>query len=589
MHDFEYGIIGNGRSCALVSRQGSIDWCCLADFDSPSVFAALLDDAKGGRFALRPAEDDFSTEQRYLPHTNVLVTRFLTASGAFEVTDFMPCHRAASGDYKCPPDVMRLIRPVEGQPRIRVQFDPRLGYAEHATRVLRHAKYLKAETVEGAHESVYLYSNLDLGSVQSGEPCQLDREAYLVLAYDQKIGQMDLERVVLALERTKLYWMNWCARAPRNRAYGDPIERSALVLKLLSYQPTGAILAAATTSLPEKIGEERNWDYRFCWIRDASMTIRAMARLGHWRVARRFFEFLLDVVPYKNDRIQIMYGLRGQKELTERTLDWLDGYAGSRPVRIGNAAWSQQQNDIYGVLLDAIHAGFQLFHDDTPDLEALWTVTRGIVRHIEAHWREPDNGIWEIRGERRHFTSSKVMCWVGLERAVRIATSLGMHEYRETWTHVAEQIRADVFAHGFDAKLGVFTQSYGSPHLDAANLLFHRLGFLQSDDPRWTATVRATQRALVRDGLMYRYRNDDDFGSPDSAFLLCSFWLIQALFNIGDVATARQMFEDILGCGNHLGLLSEDLDFTTRRQLGNFPQAYSHLALIDTALLLGPE
>jgi GH15 family glucan-1,4-alpha-glucosidase len=586
MNNFEYGIIGNGRSCALVSRQGSIDWCCLADFDSPSVFAALLDDARGGRFAVCPVDAEFSTQQRYLPHTNILVTRFVAASGTFEVMDFMPRYRAARGNYKCPPEVVRVLRPVEGQPMLHIVFEPRLGYAEHATRVVRHAKYLKAETAEGAHESVYLYSNLDLGSIQSGEPFRLDQDAYLLLAYDQKIGEMDIDRVDLALERTKLYWMNWCARTTRTQSYREPVERSALVLKLLSYQPSGAILAAATTSLPEQLGTQRNWDYRYCWIRDASMTIRTLVNLGHWRVARRFFEFLLDVVPYKTARIQIMYGLRGQTVLTERTLDWLEGHAGSRPVRVGNAAWSQQQNDIYGVLLDAIHAGFLLFRDDTPDLEALWTMTRGIVRHIEAHWQEPDNGIWEIRDDRRHFTSSKVMCWVGLDRAARIATLLGMNEYRAPWNRVAEQIRADVFAHGYDTELGAFTQSYGSPHLDAANLLFHRLGFIPADDPRWTATVRTTQRALACDGLMYRYRHADDFGVPTSAFLVCSFWMIQALVSIGDLETARQWFEEALGCGNHLGLFSEDVDFGTRRLLGNFPQAYSHLALIDTALLL---
>ena len=585
MNSFEYGIIGNGRSCALVSREGSIDWCCLANFDSPSVFAALLDEARGGRFAVRPAEHGATTEQRYLPHTNILATRFVAASGSFEILDFMPRHRTSRGIHQCPAEVVRLLRPLNGPATIRVLFQPRLGYAEHPTRVVRHPRYLKAETTVGAHESVYLYSNLDLGGIQSGEPLRLDDDAYLVLTYDQKIGPMDLERVSLAFERTKLYWMNWGTRTTRTHAYREHVERSMLVLKLLSYQPTGAILAAATTSLPEQIGEERNWDYRYCWIRDASMTIRTLVNLGHRRVARRFFEFLLDVVPYKNDRIQIMYGLRGQKKLTERTLDWLEGYQGSRPVRVGNAAWSQQQNDIYGVLLDVIHAGFLLFRDDTLDLEAMWTMTRGIVRHIEVHWHEPDQGIWEIRGEPRHFTFSKVMCWVGLDRAVRIAKLLGMSEYSQPWARLAERIRDDVFAHGYNAELGAFTQSYGSPHLDAANLLFHRLGFIPADDPRWRSTVHTTRRELGRDGLMYRYRHEDDFGAPDSAFLVCSFWMIQALISVGERQDARKLFEDVLGCGNHLGLFSEDLDFATRRQLGNFPQAYSHLALIDTALL----
>ena len=585
MDSLDYGIIGNGRSCALVSARGSIDWCCLADFDSPSVFAALLDERRGGRFAVEPADVDFKTDQRYVQHTNVLVTRFVGSGGVFEVTDFMPRYRTSRGSHHCPPELVRLVRPVVAHPLIRIVFEPRLGYAERATRITRHAHYLKAETTAGAHESVYLYSNLDLGAVQAGEPLRLDGDAYLVLAYDQKIGQMDLERIVLAFERTKLYWMNWCARGARTPVYREHVERSALVLKLLSYQPTGAILAAATTSLPEHIGKERNWDYRFCWIRDASMTIRTLVSLGHRRVARRFFQFLLDVVPYKDERIQVMYGIRGQKELTERTLDWLEGYAGSRPVRIGNAAWCQQQHDIYGVLLDAIHAGLVLFRGEAAGLEALWTMTRGIVRHIEAHWDEPDQGIWEIRGAPRHFTFSKVMCWVGLERATRIAALLGMDEYCQPWTALAERIRCDVLAHGYDARVGAFTQSYGSPHLDATNLLYYRLGFIGADDPRWRTTVHATRRELCRDGLMYRYRHADDFGAPESAFLVCSFWMVQALLSIGEHRAAREAFDEVLGCGNHLGLFSEDVDFATKRLLGNFPQAYSHLALINTALL----
>ncbi|MBN1612041.1 MAG: glycoside hydrolase family 15 protein [Polyangiaceae bacterium] len=585
MDSFDYGIIGNGRSCALVSARGSIDWCCLADFDSPSVFAALLDQSRGGQFAIEPVDVDFKTDQRYLRHTNVLVTRFVSSSGAFDVTDFMPRYHTSRGSHHCPPEVVRLVRPVVANPMIRIRFEPRLGYAEHPTRITRFARYLKAETTVGAHESVYLYSNLDLGAVQAGEPLRLQGDSYLLLAYDQKIGRVDLERVVLAFERTKLYWMNWCVRAARTPVYREHVERSALVLKLLSYQPTGAILAAATTSLPEQIGKERNWDYRFCWIRDASMTIRTLVNLGHRRVARRFFEFLLDAVPYKDDRIQVMYGIRGQKELTERTLDWLSGYADSRPVRIGNAAWCQQQHDIYGVLLDAIHAGLVMFRGEVASLEALWTMTRGIVRHIEAHWKEPDQGIWEIRGAPRHFTFSKVMCWVGLERAARIAALLGMDEYCQPWTTLAERIRSDVFAHGYDAQVGAFTQSYGSPYLDATNLLLCRLGFIGADDPRWAATVHATRRELCREGLMYRYRHADDFGVPESAFLVCTFWMVQALLSIGERRAARESFEEVLGCGNHLGLLSEDVEFATKRLLGNFPQAYSHLALIDTALL----
>jgi len=586
MDQLHYGIIGNGRTATLVSRSGSIDWCCLADFDSPSVFAALLDSKRGGRFAFEAASGSLvASDQRYLRHTNILSTRLSTADGSLDVVDFMPRYRTASGTDHYPPDVVRLLRPAQGRPRLRIRFEPRLGYGEHPTRIVQLGRYLKAETTTGPHESIYLYSNLDLYAILQGAPIEICDDAFLMVSYDQKLGPVDLEHLVLDYERTKVYWMDWCERTTRTLSYRDMVERSALVLKLLSCQSTGALLAAATTSLPESIGDQRNWDYRFCWIRDASMTIRALVDLGHYHVARRFFDFLLEVVPYKDDRIQIMYGIRGQKELTERTLDWLDGYQGSRPVRVGNAAWSQQQNDIYGVLLEVIHAGFVLFSDDAPNLEALWTMTRGIVRHIEAHWQQPDHGIWEIRGEPRHFTLSKVMCWVGLDRAARIAALLERDEYRRPWLALSEQIRADVMSHGFDVERGAFTQSYGAPELDASNLLLERLGFIAADDPRWLSTVRATERELCRDGLMYRYRHVDDFGAPTSSFLVCSFWMVQALYGIGERERARSMFEDLLRSANHLGLLSEDLDFASRRLLGNFPQAYSHLALVETALM----
>lgn len=585
MENLDYGIIGNGKSCALVSRKASIDWCCLADFDSPSVFAALLDKQRGGRFSVDAVGDECQASQEYIRRTNILRTRFTSAAGDFEVIDFMPRYRTEQGGYHCPPDVIRMLRPLRGTPQLRVVYDPRLGYGECPTRLIQSPRYLKAETVGGPHESVYLYSSFDLTAVQAGAALPLEKPEFLWLAYDQKIGDVDGDRVELELERTKVYWMAWSARTTRPYAYRAEVERSALVLKLLSYQRTGAMLAAATTSLPETIGEPRNWDYRFCWIRDASMTIRTLVNIGHHYVARRFFEFLLDVATTKDDRLQIMYGIRGQKELEERTLDWLEGYEGSRPVRVGNAAWCQQQNDIYGVLLDVLYEGFVLFRDETSSIESLWTMTRGIVRHIDAEWTRPDQGIWEIRGEPRHFTFSKVMCWVGMDRAVRIATMLGMDDYALDWAVLRGRIRSDIMDAGWSREVGAFTQSYGSSELDAANLLFNRLGFLAADDPRWIATVRATHAALCRDGLMYRYKNEDDFGTPSSSFTVCSFWMVQALHSIGETRLARDMFERLLACSNHVGLFSEDIDFRSGRLLGNFPQAYSHLALIDTAFL----
>jgi len=586
MDNLDYGIIGNGRSCALISRTGSIDWCCLADFDSPSVFGALLDPVMGGRFAIQPEGGDWTTRQAYLPHTNVLCTRFASEAGEFQILDFMPCYRLDGGNHHCPPDIVRLLIPTRGAPQITIQFEPRLRYAEIPTRVVRHKRYLKAETTQQPHESVYLYGDVAFDAILSGKAFRLEHAHFLLLSYDQKIGDFDMNRADFELQLTKAYWMAWSARTTESRTYPEPVERSALVLKLLSYRPTGAILAAATTSLPETIGEERNWDYRFCWIRDASMMMRTLVNLRHHDVAQRFFGFLLDVVPYKNEHIQIMYGIRGQKTLTERTLDWLSGYHGSRPVRIGNAAWDQQQNDIYGVLLDALYYGFVLFRNQGDKLEALWTMTRGIVRHIEAHWREPDQGIWEFRGEPQHFTYSKVMCWVGMDRAIRIASLLGMDEFASRYVPLRDQIRDEVLSRAWNPELQTFTQAYGSKDLDASLLLLQRLEFIDANDPRWIATVKAIHQDLCKEGLMYRYRRSDDFGTPTSSFTSCSFWMIQALLSIGEEQVARRMLDQLLGYANHLGLYSEDLDFATHRLLGNFPQGYSHLALIDTVMTL---
>jgi GH15 family glucan-1,4-alpha-glucosidase len=583
MDNLDYGIIGNGRSCALVSRTGSIDWCCLADFDSPSVFGALLDAERGGRFAIVPEGQGWRIEQSYLKHTNILCTHFTAPDVAFDVIDFMPCYRSASGEQHYPPDIIRMIVPVKGIAAVRVYYEPRLDYGGQPTRLTQSSRYLKAETTGEAHESIYLYSNCSYRAISGHEPIAIGEPRYFLVAYDQKIGSLDQEHMELDLQLTKAYWMAWSSRTARSHLHDEALTRSALVLKLLSYRPTGAVLAAATTSLPEAIGEQRNWDYRFCWVRDASMTMRTLVNIRHPEVARRFFHFLLDVVEYKNPRIHVIYPIRGQTRLEESQLDWLAGYANSRPVRIGNAASVQRQNDIYGTLLDAIYHGFVLFKHQSHRLEAL---TRGIVRHIEAHWREPDQGIWEIRGTPQHFTYSKIMCWVGIDRAIRIAELIGMHEFAAEYASLRDLIRDDVMTHGFNVGRKAFCQAYGSEHLDAALLLSCRLGFVGANDERWISTVTAIYRDLCRDGLMYRYRTSDDFGTPVSSFTTCTFWMIQALHGIGEKKLALDLFDNLLKHANHVGLFSEDLDFATHRLLGNFPQAYSHLALIDTILAL---
>jgi GH15 family glucan-1,4-alpha-glucosidase len=585
MSTLDYGVIGNCKSAALVSPRGSIDWCCLPEFDSASVFAHLLDEERGGRFAIEVGAE-YEASQRYLEDTNILLTRFSNGRDAFDLYDFMPRYRADSGYYCAPPDLIRYLEPISGTPELSVHFEPRLAYAEHPTETRIEGAYIKSATADGSYESVYLYTDLDKEQVAGGHRIRIDSAHFFWLSYNQKLISCDLDTVRLELERTKVYWLNWVARGIRFSEYQEPIKRSALVLKLLAYHRSGAILAAVTTSLPETPGEERNWDYRFCWIRDASMIVSVLTALGHYNAARRFLDFVIRVIPYKDEKIQIMYGIRGEKELTEREIPWFRGFRDSRPVRVGNDAYRQKQHDIYGVLADVIWQYFQLFGHTLSNSEDLWTILRTLLHTVERTWRYPDKSIWEVRSGEQHFTFSKVLCWVAMDRGVRIAELLGKADYVEKWSAIREQIREDVLEHGWNEEIGAFTQHYATTEVDAANLLMEQYGFIDAHDPRYIATVERSYRELVRDGLMYRYRTEDDFGLPKSSFTVCTFWMIRSLHVIGREEDARAMFERVLGYANHLGLFSEDIDFETKELLGNFPQGYSHLALIDTAMTI---
>jgi GH15 family glucan-1,4-alpha-glucosidase len=357
----------------------------------------------------------------------------------------------------------------------------------------------------------------------------------------------------------------------------------------MSSQSTGAVLAALTTSIPETIGETRNWDYRFCWLRDASMSIDTLLKMGHSYSARRFLEYLKGILKSKHDSFQIMYGIRGERELTEIILPHLSGYENSLPVRIGNAAFSQRQNDVFGYLMNIILQYYKVFPGTLDEVEDMWEIVRNICRTVSTHWEKPDKGIWEIRNADNHFVFSKVMSWVAMDRATEIATLLNKKYYADTWSDIANDIKKDVFRNGWKEDLQTFTQTYSNSELDASLLLMAEYGFIAADDPKYFKTVLAVKESLFHNGLVYRYKNPDDFGLPSSSFTICTFWLIQALFRIGLRDDAKNIFENLLACGNHLGLFSEGIDFNSKRLLGNFPQAYSHLALINTAALFSEE
>lgn len=583
MDNLDYGIIGNCRSAALVSKTGSIDWCCLPEFDSSSVFAKLLDENLGGSFEIM-VDDGYTITQHYKENTALLITTFSDGDHEFEIRDFMPRYRKEGGGYNAPPEVIRYFRHIKGKPRFSVKYDPKLEYAQGETHTYVKQNFIVSLTRMEKFDTCFLYTSFNKNAVMEGREIELAEDGYFLMGYNEKLFQPSVEKMYTEMERTKVYWLNWSSKTPNYKDYNAEINRSAITLKLLSYDKSGAVLAAATTSLPETIGEVRNWDYRFCWIRDASMVIKVVGELGHKNVAKRYLQFIVDLIPDKDEKLQIMYGINKEKILTEETLDHLSGYKGSKPVRIGNAAYKQRQNDIYGILMDVIYEQLAKYTNDIENGEELWGITKGIVWIVSHHWKEADKGIWEFRTEDRHFTFSKVLCWVAIDRAIKVARLFRKTRKIEKWTTLEQEIKKDIHDNAWNPEVNAFVQSYGSPHLDAAVLLMEHYGFIHAKDPKYVNTVHAIERELSNDGLLYRYKNEDDFGLPSSSFTICTFWFINSLFKIGEEEKSKAYFDKLLSYSNHLGLFSEDIDFKTKRLLGNFPQAYSHLALIDCAL-----
>ncbi|MEF3079695.1 glycoside hydrolase family 15 protein [Winogradskyella poriferorum] len=585
MNNLDYGVIGNCRSAALVSKNGSMDWCCLPQFDSPSVFGKLLDEKIGGSFGFE-VDDSYQMQQYYIENTVILVTRFSNGLDTFEVRDFMPRYHNNNGSFNAPPEFIRYIKYVSGKPVLKAIYNPKLEYAKEETKTYVKNDFVVSLTDNEAYDTLFMYTDFDKEKVIKGEELEVTSDHFFLVGYHEKLFVPTLKMAFLEHERTKVYWLNWLERTTSYKKYNKQIARSAMTLKLLSYDKTGAILAAITTSLPETIGEVRNWDYRFCWIRDASMVIKVMSTLGHKNIAKRYLNFIINLIPDKDEKLQIMYGINGEKKLTETFLDHLSGYKDSSPVRIGNAAYKQKQNDIYGILMDMIHQLLVNFNNDIENGEALWNITKGIVWTVDKHWQEPDKGIWEFRSEDQHFTFSKVLCWTAVDKAIKVAKLLGKTSKLARWQLLEEAIKADIMENAWSDSAQAFTQAYGTDDLDASVLLMESYGFIDAKHPKFVSTVKAVGRELSYEGLLYRYKNQDDFGLPSSSFTICTFWYINSLYKIGEEKKAVDHFEKLLSYSNHLGLFSEDLDFKTKRLLGNFPQAYSHLALIETAINL---
>ena len=580
---FNLGIIGNCKSAALINEDSSINWCCLPQFDSPSVFGKILDDAKGGEFKI-VCDDSYSITQSYINNTSILCTRFESDSHAFEVHDFMTRYQKDNGTFHAPPELTRMFRWIKGTPSFKVIYDPKLEYALGITKNYVKKNFIVSVVDDQNYDTIFLYTDFDKNALLAGDTINLFGDHFISISYNEKLNLPSLENSLLAYEKTKVYWLNWCHKTPSFENYNPQILRSAMTLKLLTFEKTGAVLAAATTSLPETIGEVRNWDYRFCWIRDASMVIKVFAKLGHVQIVKNFIQYIIDLIPDKNEKLQIMYGINGEKILTEQTLDHLDGYMGSKPVRIGNAAYFQKQNDIYGILMDVIHYQIERFSDQNDEHEELWSIVKSIVWTVKNNWKLADKGIWEFRGEDKHFTFSKLLCWVAVDRAIKVAELINIDKSIEKWTLLRDEICKDIIQHAWNEKKQAFTQSYQSEYLDASVLLMEYYGFVDSKDPKFIQTVKAIEKELMHEGLLYRYKNQDDFGLPSSSFTVCTFWFINSLYKIGQKEKSKKLFDEVLSYGNHLELFSEDIDFSSKRLLGNFPQAYSHLALIDAAM-----
>jgi GH15 family glucan-1,4-alpha-glucosidase len=575
----EYALIGDMQSAALVGRSGAVDWLCLPRFDSPACFSALLGDAKHGRWLVAPAAALRRSSRRYRPGTLVLETDFETADGAARVIDFMP--RRSEG----PPRLMRIVEGLRGRVPMHMELSVRPDYASVSPWIDSAPDGVVATAGPDAFRlSTMLPLEVDNGTVRADFVAREGARERLTLSWHLSYGEEPpVEDADSALARTEEWWRQWSDRCSYQGPYRDNVLTSLIVLKAMTFETTGAVIAAPTTSLPEDIGGERNWDYRYCWLRDSVLALEALLATGYTEEALGFRNYLLRVGTGDPRKIQIMYGISGERRLTEYELDELPGYEDSKPVRIGNAASEQFQLDVYGEVLGVAFLGTTVIGKIE---ERFWPRWRAVVEHVETIWRDPDDGIWETRGPRRHFTHSKVMAWVVFDRAVRIAEQFELDAPLERWQQTRDEIHQEVCELGYDRERGTFTQYYGSKELDASLLNIPLVGFLPGTDERVTGTIDAISRELGRDGFVSRYstaETDDGLSGDEGQFLACSFWLVSALAVNGRIDAARALFERLLGLANDLGLLAEEYDVKRRRQVGNFPQAFSHLTLIGAA------
>lgn len=591
----DYGLIGNMRTVALIGKNGSIDWLCFPKFDSPSIFAKILDSHKGGWFSIKPVDNDYKCKQLYWPDTNVLITRFYTNDGVCQIVDYMPVGKSEDEGFEN--YLVRKVNVVRGKVKLKVECLPAFDYARK-----------KHELTLNEYGATFTSSVLNLALGTSIPLQKDDGMAYAEFTVDEgKSVNFSIKEIPLGsqcnhygseeeayndFETTVKYWRDWLSQCTYKGRWREMVHRSALTLKLLTYEPTGAIVAAPTCSLPEGIGGERNWDYRYTWIRDASFTVYAFMRIGFNEEAKKFMHWVKqrcqEIEP--GETLQIMYSIEGEHKLTEELLDHLEGYKKSSPVRIGNGAYDQLQLDIYGELMDAVY----LYNKYGEHISyEFWISLRKLVNWIADNWQKTDEGIWEVRGGQNHFVYSKFMSWVALDRAIRLADKRSLPADRAKWLSVRDEIYEEVMNKGWSEELQAFVQSYGGKTLDASNLMMPLVFFVASKDNRMLDTLTAMNQpphkgGLVSDGLVFRYdvtQTEDGLAGEEGTFNICTFWMVEALTRAGKLDQARLLFEQILGYANHLGLYSEETG-SKGEALGNFPQAFTHLALISASFNL---
>jgi GH15 family glucan-1,4-alpha-glucosidase len=581
----DYGLIGDLQTAALVGKNGSIDWLCFPRFDSGACFAALLGDESNGRWLVAPDCEVERVERRYRDHSLVHELVFHTTHGSVRVSDFMPPRGTD-------PDVVRIVEGLEGSVPMRMELELRFDYG----RIVPWVRRLPDDTriaVAGpdavAFRTPVPLRGENMSTVAEFTVAPGERVPFVLTWFPSHLEPPRAITAEHAFEETSDFWGEWLSSCAFHGRYSEAVFRSLMVLKALTFGPTGGIVAAPTTSLPERIGGVRNWDYRFCWLRDASFALTALVSNGFVEEAGAWRSWLLRAVAGDPGDIQIMYGPAGERRLPELELPWLDGYEGSKPVRVGNNASTQFQLDVYGEVSDLLYqARRRGLHGD----DSAWALLRLLLEHLEQRWREPDEGIWEVRGPRRHFTHSKVMAWVAFDRGIRLIAELGRRGPEKRWLEVRDEIKAEVLERGFDEQLNSFVQSYDSKRIDASLLTIPLYGFLPPDDPRVRGTLEAVRRELLVDGLVRRYRHDEDTAPVDGlppgegAFFLCTFWFVDNLILLDELDEAVELFERLLSLRNELGLLSEEYDSKLGRLVGNYPQAFSHIGLINTATLL---